>query len=129
MLVSRFLLDLQSANRDALKLGTRDPLNTELSQAYSRSSGTLTFARIVGSVGLLMDLPESLTGITQYPEDDDSTAYVLEDLEQRHEDIALTEDLGVFTSSRGLVETSVSSSTSRIGRALQYSFISIDVSM
>ena len=120
MLVSRFLLDLQSANRDALKLGTRDPLNTELSQAYSRSSGTLTFARIVGSVGLSIDFPESLAGVSPYPEDDDgSTASVTEDMEQRDEDIALTENLGVVTSSRGLVETSVSPSTSRVRRASQ----------
>ena len=76
-----------------------------------------------------MDLPESLTGISQYPEDDGLTAYVTEDIEQGHEDIALTENLDVVTSSRGLVETSVSSSTSRIGRASQYPFISIDVSM
>ena len=119
MLVSRFLLDLQSANRDALKLGTRDPLNTELSQAYSRSSETLTFARIVGSVGLSIDFPESLAGVSPYPEDDGSTASVTEDMEQRDEDIALTEDLGVVTSSRGLVETSVSPSTSRVRRASQ----------
>ena len=119
MLVSRFLLDLQSANRDALKLGTRDPLNTELSQAYSRSSGTLTFARIVGSVGLSIDFPESLAGVSPYPEDDGSTASVTEDMEQRDEDIALTENLGVVTSSRGLVETSVSPSTSRVRRASQ----------
>ena len=119
MLVSRFLLDLQSANRDALKLGTRDPLNTELSQAYSRSSGTLTYARIVGSVGLSIDFPESLAGVSPYPEDDGSTASVTEDMEQRDEDIALTEDLGVVTSSGGLVETSVSPSTSRVRRASQ----------
>lgn len=119
MLVSRFLLDLQSANRDALKLDTRDPLNTEPSQAYSRSSGTLTFARIVGSVGLSIDFPESLAGVSPYPEDDGSTASVTEDMEQRDEDIALTENLGVVTSSRGLVETSVSPSTSRVRRASQ----------
>ena len=41
-------------------------------------------------------------------------------MEQRDEDIALTENLGVVTSSRGLVETSVSPSTSRVRRASQF---------
>ena len=70
-------------------------------------------------MGLSIDFPESLAGVSPYPEDDGSTASVTEDMEQRDEDIALTEDLGVVTSSRGLVETSVSPSTSGVRRASQ----------
>ncbi|KAI0695098.1 hypothetical protein C8T65DRAFT_758477, partial [Cerioporus squamosus] len=61
VLVSRFLLDLQSANRDALKLDSGDPLNSN-SQEYTRTSRTISFARFVGSVGSYMESPESLTG-------------------------------------------------------------------
>ncbi|RPD69111.1 hypothetical protein L226DRAFT_575891 [Lentinus tigrinus ALCF2SS1-7] len=77
VLVSRFLLDLQSANQDALKLDSRDPLNSD-NQDFSGISETLTFARIVGSVGLSMDFPESLTGISQTSEGDESTAYTVD---------------------------------------------------
>ncbi|KAI0765625.1 hypothetical protein BD413DRAFT_637664 [Trametes elegans] len=46
VLVSRFLLDLQAANRRALRLDSRDPLHVDVS-----SAGTLSFARVVGSLG------------------------------------------------------------------------------
>ena len=49
VLVSRFLLDLQAANQRSLKLNTDDPLH--FSSGSDDGTGSLTFARVVGSLG------------------------------------------------------------------------------
>ncbi|TFK85359.1 hypothetical protein K466DRAFT_622302, partial [Polyporus arcularius HHB13444] len=87
VLVSRFLLDLQSANRDALKLDSRDPLNTvNQEDEFSHTSGTISFARFVGSLGSYMESPESLTGVSQSFEEDKLTEYTMEEMAKGDED-------------------------------------------
>ncbi len=65
VLVSRFLLDLQAANRRTLKLNSDDPLNLTTSWANDNERGppggrtTLNFARVIGSLGSSIDPDES----------------------------------------------------------------------
>ncbi|KAI0794568.1 hypothetical protein C8Q74DRAFT_1366001 [Fomes fomentarius] len=66
ILVSRFLLNLQGANRDAVNLTSRSPSQ----QLTSTGGQTLNFARIIGSLGSSLDFTES---DDTYSEDDDVT--------------------------------------------------------
>ncbi|KAM5536576.1 hypothetical protein V8D89_009671 [Ganoderma adspersum] len=66
VLVSRFLLDLQTANQRSLKLGSSDPLH--LSTRSFDGGGSVAFARIVGSLGEGFVGPGSLVSD---PDDDD----------------------------------------------------------
>ena len=51
MLVSRFLLDLQAASRHTLKLDPDDPLHPSTTWTQPSQTATLSFARVVGSLG------------------------------------------------------------------------------
>ncbi|KAM5530955.1 hypothetical protein V8D89_015400 [Ganoderma adspersum] len=53
VLVSRFLLDLQAANRKALRLDSQDMSQDETSQGFP--AGSLIFNRVVGSLGSSID--------------------------------------------------------------------------
>ncbi|KAM5536577.1 hypothetical protein V8D89_009672 [Ganoderma adspersum] len=66
VLVSQFLLDLQSANRRSLKLSTNDSLH--ISTCSSGGGDSIAFARVVGSLGEGFVAPGSLVSD---PEDDD----------------------------------------------------------
>ena len=54
ILIAHFLLDLQEASRRTLKLNSDDPLYSEASFGGSRQS-SLNFARVVGSLGAVID--------------------------------------------------------------------------
>ncbi|KAJ8453855.1 hypothetical protein ONZ51_g13365 [Trametes cubensis] len=60
VLVSRFLLDLQSTNRKSLRLDPSDSMHFDTS-----FGGTLSFARVVGSIGSPLE-PTSIGSNTQY---------------------------------------------------------------
>ncbi|KAI0326263.1 hypothetical protein GY45DRAFT_1329139 [Cubamyces sp. BRFM 1775] len=60
VLVSRFLLDLQSTNRKSLRLDPSDSMHFDTS-----FGGTLSFARVVGSIGEPLE-PTSIGSSTQY---------------------------------------------------------------
>ncbi|KAJ8483214.1 hypothetical protein ONZ51_g4865 [Trametes cubensis] len=60
VLVSRFLLDLQSTNRKSLRLDPSDSMHFDTS-----FGGTLSFARVVGSIGAPLE-PTSIGSNTQY---------------------------------------------------------------
>ncbi|KAH9893594.1 hypothetical protein C8Q73DRAFT_647649 [Cubamyces lactineus] len=60
VLVSRFLLDLQNTNRKSLRLDPSDSMHIDTS-----FGGTLSFARVVGSIGSPLE-PASIGSNTQY---------------------------------------------------------------
>ena len=61
VLVSRFLLDLQAASRRTLKLSRSDPLNfgTTWTDGGDNDNGSLSFARVIGSLGSSIDRSSS----------------------------------------------------------------------
>ena len=63
-LVSRFLLDLQAASRRTLKLSRSDPLNFGTTWTDGGDNGSLSFARVIGSLGSSID-PSSSEGSTE----------------------------------------------------------------
>ena len=71
VLVSRFLLDLQTANQRSLKLNSNDPLH--LSTGAFDAAGSVAFARVVGSLGEEFVGPVSLS--SDLEDDDFSDTY------------------------------------------------------
>lgn len=67
VLVSRFLIDLQTASRKTLRLDSQDSMYME-STAFG--VGTLSFARVVGSLGETLD-PASPSSSSLYDAGDD----------------------------------------------------------
>ncbi|RPD53368.1 hypothetical protein L227DRAFT_400236 [Lentinus tigrinus ALCF2SS1-6] len=63
VLVSHFLLDLQSASRRTLRLSRDDPLNFETTWSDGGGTGSLSFARVIGSLGSPIE-PDSSDGDT-----------------------------------------------------------------
>ncbi|PIL29122.1 hypothetical protein GSI_09170 [Ganoderma sinense ZZ0214-1] len=55
ILIAHFLLDLQEASRRTLKLNSDDPLYSEASLGSSDRQSSLNFARVVGSLGAVID--------------------------------------------------------------------------
>ncbi|KAI1791857.1 hypothetical protein LXA43DRAFT_381020 [Ganoderma leucocontextum] len=87
VLVSRFLLDLQTANQRSLKLSTNDPLH--LSTGTFDGGGSVAFARVVGSLGEGFVGPGSLGSDSQ--DDDFSDTYYWSGSAREDEDIELAD--------------------------------------
>ena len=69
ILVSRFLFDLQSANRCSLHLDSARSLSCSCSLTFS--SGSISFARVVGSLGSSLPPPYASHASTSYPSTSD----------------------------------------------------------
>ena len=74
MLVSRFLLDLQTANQRSLKLSSNDPLHLSTGGFDFDGGGSVAFARIVGSLGEGFVGPGSLVCDPDPDDDDDDVS-------------------------------------------------------
>ncbi|KAI0690466.1 hypothetical protein C8T65DRAFT_671606 [Cerioporus squamosus] len=90
VMVARFLLDLQAANRNALLMDAEDPLSISTA---SSSSGTLNFARVVGSLGSSIGAGEAGQGSDVHTtgSSDDSGPTHVADKEDRESPIVFKE--------------------------------------
>ncbi|PIL24638.1 hypothetical protein GSI_12522 [Ganoderma sinense ZZ0214-1] len=74
VLVSRFLLDLQTANQRSVKLNSNDPLHLSTG-SFNDGGGSVAFARIVGSLGEGFIGPVSLLSDPDDGDDMSETCY------------------------------------------------------